>query len=155
MKRPKNWTIAMTTSPFDYVNSISHTKKNMMRDTENDELAEKEYNAYIVNKALSYHADTLLHANLMNQYHQLDNRPQFEFMLNSCRPKKRFAKWAKNSSDESLDIICEYYHCNRIVGQEYLSILSSEQIKTIKKELETGGIKNERDRKSGRGRTTK
>ena len=27
--------------PFDYVNSINFTKKNLMRDTANDELAEK------------------------------------------------------------------------------------------------------------------
>ena len=62
-------------NPFDYVNSINSSKKpNLMRDSENDALAEKGYNAYLVNKALSCFPDTLLHANLMNQYHQLENR---------------------------------------------------------------------------------
>ena len=45
------------TNPFDYVNSVSSSKKDMMRDTENDELAEKDYNPFIVNRALSYHQD--------------------------------------------------------------------------------------------------
>jgi hypothetical protein len=63
------------TSPFDYVNSITTTKSNMMRDSENDVLSEKSYEPWIVNKALSYFPDTILHSNLMNQYHHLDKRP--------------------------------------------------------------------------------
>jgi hypothetical protein len=136
--------------PFDYVNSISKTKKNMMQDTENDALAEKAYVPYIVNKALSYFPDTILHANLMNQNYHLNNRAQYTFLLNSIRPKKRFAKWVQDASNEDLNTVCAYYDCNTTRGQEYLSLLSSEQIEMIKKELETGGIKNESNRKSGR-----
>lgn len=128
-------------NPFDYVNSINQTKKNMMRDSENDTLSEKGYNAYMVNKALSYFPDTLLHANLMNQYHQLDNRPQYEFLLNSIRPKKRFAKWVKDVGDKDLEVVCAYYQCNRNLGKEYLSLLSNEQLKIMEQQLETGGIK--------------
>jgi hypothetical protein len=141
--------------PFDYVNSISKTKKNMMQDTENDALAEKAYVPYIVNKALSYFPDTILHANLMNQNYHLNNRAQYTFLLNSIRPKKRFAKWVQDASNEDLNTVCAYYDCNTTRGQEYLSLLSSEQIEMIKKELETGGIKNESNRKSGRNRATK
>jgi hypothetical protein len=141
--------------PFDYVNSISKTKNNMMQDTENDALAEKAYVPYIVNKALSYFPDTILHANLMNQNYHLNNRAQYTFLLNSIRPKKRFAKWVQDASNEDLNTVCAYYDCNTTRGQEYLSLLSSEQIEMIKKELETGGIKNESNRKSGRNRATK
>lgn len=141
--------------PFDYVNSITKTKNNMMQDTENDALAEKAYVPYIVNKALSYFPDTILHANLMNQNYHLNNRAQYTFLLNSIRPKKRFAKWVQDASNEDLNTVCAYYDCNTTRGQEYLSLLSSEQIEMIKKELETGGIKNESNRKSGRNRATK
>lgn len=133
--------------PFDYVNSITFGKKNMMRGSENDELSEKQYAAYIVNKALSYFPDTILHANLMNQFHQLDNRPQYEFLLNSIRPKKRFAKWVKDAGDKDLDLVCEVYQCNRTVGREYLSLLSSNDIEIMKQQQETGGIKNESSRR--------
>jgi len=134
-------------TPFEYINTISHSKKNDMRDTENDTLAEKDYNSYIVNKGLSYFPDTILHANLVNQYHQLDNRPQYEFLLNSIRPKKRFAKWVKDAGDKDLDLVCEYYACNRTVGREYLSLLSSDELEIMKQQQETGGIKNESSRK--------
>ena len=142
-------------NPFDYVNSINKTKKNMMQGSENDALAEKSYKPYIVNKALSYFPDTILHANLMNQYHQLNNKAQYVFLLNSIRPKKRWAKWVENASDEDLNIVCAYYQCNNTRGQEYLSLLSSEQLEMIKKQLETGGVKNESNRKSGGDRSTK
>lgn len=128
-------------SPFDYVNTLTTTKVNMMRDSENDTLAEKVYEPWLVNKALSYFPDTILHANLMNQYHHLDKRPQYECLINSIRPKKRFAKWVKNASNEELDLVCAYYKCNRIIGQEYLSLLSSEQLDIMKKQQDTGGIK--------------
>ena len=129
-------------NPFDYVNSINQNKKNMMRGSENDALSEKGYSAYMVNNALSYFPDTILHANLMNQQFHLDNRPQYEFLLNSIRPKKRFAKWVKDAGDKDLDMVCAYYECNRNVGRDYLSLLSSEQLNIMEQQLETGGIKN-------------
>ena len=59
-------------SPFDYVTSITQTKKNMMRDSENDALAEKGYEPWLVNNALSYHVDTILHVNIMKMNYELD-----------------------------------------------------------------------------------
>ena len=63
--------------PFDYVNSINFTKKNLMKNTANDELAEKDYVPFLTNKSLSYFTDTLLYANEMNRYHFLDKRLQY------------------------------------------------------------------------------
>jgi len=127
------------TSPFDYVNSITHKKNNMMRESENDTLAEKDYNPWIVNKALSYFPDTVLHANLLNMYHHLENRPQYEFLLNSVRSKKRFSKWAKTDEDSDIDVICEYYKCNKLVAREYLNLLTVENLQYIKEKCSKGG----------------
>lgn len=127
-------------NPFDFVNAINQSKKDLMSGTENDELAEKAYDPWLTNNALSYFPDTILHANLMNQNHHLDNRPQYLFLLNSIRPKKRWSKWVKNASSEELDMICQYYNCNISVAKEYLSLLSSDQLNYIKKQQEKGGI---------------
>lgn len=130
-------------NPFDYVNSVTYNKKNMMRNSENDELAEKGYDSYLTNKSLSYHEDTVFHSNLMNINYHLEKRPQYEFLINSIRPRKRFAKWIKGGSNEDLDFICSYYECSKDVAQAYLSILTSDQINVMKKQKEKGGNKNE------------
>ena len=131
----------MAVNPFDYVNSITMTKKNMMRNSENDNLAEKDYNPWVVNKALSYFQDTVLIANEVNMYHALEKRAQYEYLINMVRPNKRWAKWVKDEANEDLDIVCAYYNVNPIIGREYLSLLTKEQIQIMKKEQEKGGTK--------------
>lgn len=126
-------------NPFDYVNSINQNKRNMMRGTENDALGESQYEPWLINNALSYFPDTILHANLMNQFHQLDKRPQYEFLINSIRSRKRFSKWVKSDINEDLLFVCEYYNCNKLVGRDYLSLLTSEQLNLMKEQKEKGG----------------
>ena len=46
-------------NPFEYLNAINHTKQNVMV----DDLTEKSYNAFMVNRSLSYFNDTALIAN--------------------------------------------------------------------------------------------
>ena len=128
--------------PFDYINSINFTKKNLMKGSENDELAEKGYVPYITNKTLSYFTDTLLYANEMNRYHFLDNRLQYEFYLNSIRKKKRFAKCSKADDNDYLSMIIEFYQISLSKAKEAIKILSPEQIKIIKDKMEQG-IKND------------
>lgn len=126
------------TTPFDYINSVSHNKVNIMQDTDNDVLAEKGYNAYIVNKGLSYFPDTILYANMMNKNWQLDNKLQYNFLLNILRPKKRFAKWVKKQESTDIEIVKAYYKCNNVRANEYVKILTKDQIT----ELETRMITN-------------
>jgi hypothetical protein len=94
-------------NPFDYTNSITYTKKNLIRDTENPELAEKQYNAFLTNRGLSYFPDTIMYANDMNMRPELDGLLQYEYLLNSIRKNKRFSKWAKASKDEIVMQLAE------------------------------------------------
>lgn len=125
--------------PFDYVKSINSGKPNLMRDTENDDLAEKVYQPFLTNRSLSYFIDTILLSNEMNQREHLDNKLQYEFFLNSVRPRKRFAKWAKPEKDDDLRTVMEYYDCSLQKAREYLSILSDDHISHMNKKLEKGG----------------
>ena len=128
--------------PFDFVNSINFTKKNLMRGSDNDELSEKSYAPYLTNKSLSYFTDTLLYANEMNRMHFLDNKLQYEFFLNSIRKKKRFAKWAKADRNDDLVMISEYYQISLSKAKEAIRILTPEQLSTIRNKMEQG-IKND------------
>lgn len=136
-------------NPFDFVNSISLTKKDMMTNTENDDLAEKGYVPFIVNKSLSYFADTLLYANEINTLPSVDNKLQYHFLLNSVRPSKRFAKWAKKHDSEDMENVKAFYHLNNEKAQQALTLLSREQLDVIKQKLQKGGETNGNSRKHG------
>jgi len=126
-------------NPFDYLTTINDTKKNLMRGSENDELSEKDYNAFLINRGLSYFQDTISLANEMNYRSHLDKKMQYEFLLNLVRKRKRFSKWFKKEEDSKLEVIKEYYSCNHQRAKEYLSILTDEQFIELEKRLTKGG----------------
>ena len=121
----------------DYLNAINHEKKNLM-DTD-DEMWEKKYPPFIVNKCLAPFPDTVMLVNEMNKHHQLDKKLQFDFLLNSLRTRKRYTPWLKASKQKNLEYVKEYYGYNNEKAKSALKILNDEQIKTIKDSLNKGG----------------
>ena len=122
-------------NPFEYVNAINYNKKDIMV----DDIAEKEYNPYIINKALSFFPDTILFANEMNKYHHLDHRLQFDFFINIIRKKQRFSKWLKPSEVENLQLIKDFYGYSNEKAKSVLTLLSNEQIDELKTRMNKGG----------------
>jgi len=122
-------------SPFDYVNAINYSKKDIMV----DDISEKEYNPFIINKALSFFPDTILFANEMNKYHHLDSRLQFDFFINIIKKKQRFSKWLKPSEVENLELIKNYYGYSNEKAKSVLTVLSNEQIDELKTRMNKGG----------------
>jgi len=121
----------------DYIPSISHTKKRLM--DSDDEQWEKNYQPYLVNKNYSNFQDTILYANEMNKYHNLDNKLQFDYLLNSIRPRKRFSPWHKKTIHNDFDYVKEYYGYNNKKTEQALNILTKKQIEEIKSQLNKGG----------------
>lgn len=126
-------------NPFDYVESVSNSKKDLIRTADNPEIAAKDYLPFIVNRALSYHSDTIMYCNEMNIHHSLDNDMQYSFYLNSLRKNRRFAKWIKHETLADLIIVMEYTGYNRHRAIEALSILTKEQLQMMKNHLIKGG----------------
>lgn len=125
--------------PFDYINAVSDSKKDLMVGTENDELAEKGYNPYLTNKSLSYHVDAILYVNEMNQYASLDNKLQFDYYLHGLPKKKRFSKWSKKQENEDIEVVSEWYGCNYSKAAEILKIINKNTLDLIKHKLQKGG----------------
>ena len=124
-------------NPFEYLTAINDTKKDIMV----DDLAEKSYNAFMVNRGLSYFQDTVLMANEMNVNHHLDNRLQFQFFINIIRQKKRFSKWFKPETENDVEIIKEYYGYSNDKARQVLRLFSKEQIEELKQKVYKGGRK--------------
>ena len=126
-------------SPFDFVNAINLTKKDLIAE---DPQCEKEYTKgkFLVNRALGYFHDTVLPANVMNMYHDIPSKWQFHFFLNTISKKKRFRKWVKKDSDtESLLLVKEYFGYSSEKAKEALTVLSDDDLMMIKEKLYKGG----------------
>jgi hypothetical protein len=126
-------------NPFVYADSVSYTKKNLMRKTGNDELAEKGYKPYLVNRTLSYHQDAILYANEMNLRSSLDSKLQYEFLLNSLRKRQRYSKWKKEKTGASVEMIMEYFGYGRAKAEQTLRVLTDDQLTMIEIALDKGG----------------
>ena len=124
-------------NPFEFVNAINYTKKNIMI----DDITEKAYAPYMVNRQLSYFPDTVLAANEMNRNHHLDNRLKFDFFINIIRKRKRFSKWYKPETISDLDAVKKYYGYSNEKARQVLTLLSPEHINELKRKVTTGGRK--------------
>ena len=125
-------------TPFDFVNQIMQSKKQLIV----DELTEKEYVPFIVNKTLSYHKDCLMYVNEMNRRHFIDKKLQNDFLLNTIRSKKRpFIKWAKSEKSEDIECIKQIYGFSDKKAYDALRLLNDEQIQELKEKTDIGGLR--------------
>ena len=77
----------------------------------------------------------------MNINNHLDNKLQYDFLLNSLRKQNRFATWMKASKSKNLEYVKEYFGYNNEKARSALNILNDEQIAYIKNKLNKGGKK--------------
>ena len=124
----------------EYIKTINKTKETLMEGE--DEMWEKKYPAFIINKCIAPTGmQECLIVNEMNRLHHLDNKLQYDFLLNSLRKQKRYASWMKASKERNLEYVKEYFGYNNEKARAILNILTDEQIATIKTKLNKGGKK--------------
>lgn len=124
-------------SPFDFLNSINDSKKNLFIE---DPLCEKDYSPFMVNRGLSYFPDTIMHANEMNMYHDIPKKWQYDFYLSAVPKKKRFSKWAKkDKTQDAIEIIMKEYNYSERKALEVINILNTSQIDALVDKYSTGG----------------
>ena len=111
-------------SPFDFINAIHYSKENLIV----DDWSEKQYNAYLINRGLSFGHDTVIQANEMNSRPHLDKALQFNFLLGAVRSRKRFNKWIKPEKIYNIEIIKEYYGYSNKLAEEVLHLFTVEDI---------------------------
>lgn len=127
-------TYHMKTELKHWLNSINHEKVNILTDENKNQ-----YPPYIVNRCLSGFIDTIMMANEMNINHHLSPELQYHFLLNIVRPKKRFSPWLKKEKLDDLEVVKSYYGYSNEKARTALSILSSDQLNSIKLKQTRGG----------------
>ena len=122
----------------DWLNSINQTKKNLI---DEEPSIEKEYLPYIVNRCLSGSIDCVMLCNEMNMNHNLEKKLQYDFLINTVRPKKRFSPWLKKEKIKDIESVKSYYGYSNEKAEQALKMLTKEQINFIRDKLDVGGTK--------------
>ena len=120
----------------DWLNSINFTKENLIED---DPEAIKSYPPYIVNRCMSGHLDTILFANEMNKYSNIDKDLQYSFLLYTLRKRKRFSPWLKKEQIENLDLVKKHYGYSNEKARIAVNLLTKTQIEHIRNKHDMGG----------------
>lgn len=122
-------------SPFDFIKSVSNTKYNMIAD---DPEVIKSYNAFIINRGLSYFPDTILIANDMNLYPDIPVESQYYYYMGAIRKGKRFSKWHKLKKDVDIELIQKIYNVRLEVAKQYRKLISDKDMKKLHELSDTG-----------------
>lgn len=122
-------------SLFDFVNDLGHGKEYLYSDA-----TKSKYDAFMINRAMSQHMDLIMYANQMNKDCCLDKQMQHDFYFYSVGVKKRYGKWAKASkNDDAIELIIKHYAVNRTHAQQYLELMTDDEIKELKQRYKIGG----------------
>lgn len=114
---------------WTFVNSISEDKNYLY-----DEQTAKEYTPFTINRAFSIHIDTLHHAAVMNQCHNLDKKMHHDYLFYALPKKVRRKKWLKRSDEEkretkTLEDVAKTIGFNLIKTKSFWKTLSEPQRK--------------------------
>lgn len=118
-------------TPFDFAKSVNEKTEDLMKAQPE---AEKDYQPFLVNRALSFSPDTVLFANMMNLCPNLDKKLQYDYLFASVRKRKRFDKWVKREEDDLVPLVATIYDVSQRKAVEYISMLTEAQ----RNELRTG-----------------
>ena len=122
----------------DWLNSINFNKDNLI---EEDPEAISSYPPYIINRCLSGHLDTVLFANEMNKYSNIDKDMQYSFFLYTLRKRKRFSPWLKKEQIDDLDLVKKHYGYSNEKAKVAVTLLTKTQLETIRNKHDMVGKK--------------
>jgi hypothetical protein len=132
-------------NPYDFVKTINNKSLDLMKDKQ----AERHYVPFITNRFYSLFPETLVYAQILNQYHTIDNKLQYHFLLNTVRRGNRFSKQTKNEVDGDIEVVKLYYGYNNEKAYQALQLLTKKQLEQLRLKVQQGGINGNHRNTSG------
>lgn len=120
---------------FAYLKAISHTGQSIEDMTK--------YDAFMINRFLSYSYDCAIIANEMNMHSDIPKDIQFEFLKSMIPKRKRFEKFQRKSVINNIELVKSYYNYSDDKAKEVLNFITEDELKRIKLRMKKGGRKNE------------
>ena len=126
---------------IDWMNQLLVHKKDWNDFTEDEQ---KKFSPFIINRWLSMDIEFIEIVNVFQKYSigTLEPREVYMWYINVLPKGKRFNRYVKGKRDkkydkELIDIITNHFECSKLQTQEYLGLISKEELKEI---LEMYGI---------------
>jgi hypothetical protein len=129
-----------------YENSIHKAGSKLIEWKEKPEF---EYIQYRTNLNLSNFTATIYHANFLNMNYHLDDKLHYHYCYHGISKARngRFSpkrdkkeEDARLAEDKLISLIQEHYKYSVVKAKEALRVLTEEQINTIRKQKEKGGV---------------
>ena len=120
---------------FDWVNNILVHKKHWDSFTEDEQ---KKFSPFIINRFLSMDKDFIEIVNYFQKYSigTLEPREVYKWYCDMLPKGKRFNKYIKGKKDkkyntELIDIMVTHFECSKSQIQEYLELISKNELVEI------------------------
>ena len=120
---------------FNWINEILVTKKHWDDFTEDQQ---KKFSPFIINRWLSMDKEFLEIVNYFQKYSigTLEPREVYKWYCDMLPKGKRFNKYIKGKKDkkynsELIDIMVTHFECSKLQTQDYLELISKEELKEI------------------------
>ena len=136
-------------SPFEWLKQITVEKRDWSTFTEDEQNG---FNAFIINKALSFNKDYIQIVEMAMTY-PMPNDKLYEFYKDVVPKKPIWNKWIKSQevfNEEELKFISEYFECSQRESKDILHILDPQEKDIIIYELK--GLENDKQKRRVRGK---
>jgi hypothetical protein len=122
---------------FDHLSNL--TEKKIPFDVQNDSQV-KSYDPYIINRFISMCEFYTPLVNEINKY-DVPKSIHYQYFFGALPKRKTYFNYIKSKKDkdsEDIDCVMKYYECSKKDAIHYLTILTDDQVETIKKKFEGG-----------------
>ena len=117
---------------FEWLNELTYKKSSLDSFEEN---AWENFNAYMVHRFVSMYQGYVEIANLAQRFSPTDKKGIYSFYCEMLPKKKMFLKYlktkTKQNTKEILTPIVKYFECSFNEANEYVNLLSKDDIKDI------------------------
>ena len=107
-------------SPFDFAKAITQTKEYLWS---HDDVSQKEYTPFMINRILSNIERTVFFAEMMNMYPDLDKKLQYDFYHCGIPKNNKYTKmWSKKETSG--------------IDEEFINFIAADMNISIKRAIE-------------------
>ena len=117
---------------FEWLNELTDKKSSL---DSFEESAWENFNAYMIHRFVSMYKGYIEIANLAQKFSPTDKKGIYSFYCEMLPRKKMFLRYIKSKTKQNtvevLEPIVKYFKCSFVEANEYINLLSKEDIKEI------------------------